>query len=394
MNYGREYPMSCTAAYPAETATAPRHTREERQRDYLPTLDGWRAIAVVGVMISHLSDDLFHQNGLLPNTLLYQAAKAGAFGVDIFFGLSGLLICSRLLQELQRDGAISLGAFYIRRAFRILPAYFSYLSVIVALALLGRVTISRMEWASCFLFFRNYVPESPASWYVGHFWSLSVEEHFYLIWPAVLLSVGVRRARWGAVALAVAITLWRAIDSRLLLGQQVFGVPIYLRTDTRLDSLVWGCWMAIALNNPNWRAQLRSALPVKIWSPLLIVMTLALVVVQQSVGWDAPLVPLVLAGTLLNPGVAGVFLESKLMRWIGRISYSLYLWQQLFLLPISATHLLGVSQEFPLNVVCVFGCAALSYYVVERPMLRIGRSLAARVAQKSMPISLSAWRSS
>src|SRR5207249_6311674 len=98
---------------------------------------------------------------------------------------------------------ISLKRFYIRRFFRILPPYMTYLAGLLILSILGLVTISPSAWWSCLLFFRNYLPdESGGTFYTGHFWSLAVEEHFYLIWPGLLVFAGIPRARRMVVALA------------------------------------------------------------------------------------------------------------------------------------------------------------------------------------------------
>ena len=131
---------------------------------YLPTLDGWRAIAVALVVLCHLAE------GQAP-----WRDASGDLGVSIFFGISGYLICTRLLDEDRSRGRISLRRLYLRRAFRILPPAFAYLTAITLLALLGVFHLSLLEVAAAALFFRNYVP---GNWDSSHFWSLAVEEHF------------------------------------------------------------------------------------------------------------------------------------------------------------------------------------------------------------------------
>src|SRR5258708_25275484 len=158
---------SATLIETAHTSSSP---------DYLPTLNGWRALAIFGVLICHAASVLWGVNGTHPDDRLYGLTRYGALGVDVFFGISGFLICTRLLQEEERTGRISLRNFYIRRAFRILPPYLLYLVVLAAIAGIGLITLHAMDFVSCLLFFRNYVA---GSWYTGHFWSLAVEEHFY-----------------------------------------------------------------------------------------------------------------------------------------------------------------------------------------------------------------------
>jgi peptidoglycan/LPS O-acetylase OafA/YrhL len=106
-----------------------------------------------------------------------------------------------LLDENERTGGISLRSFYTRRVFRIIPPAFAYLATIALLAIVGVIYVSPREWLSSLFFSRNYILIPPnAGWYTGHFWSLAVEEHFYLIWPAALIALGARRAALYAMA--------------------------------------------------------------------------------------------------------------------------------------------------------------------------------------------------
>ncbi|MES1262107.1 MAG: acyltransferase, partial [Acidobacteriota bacterium] len=158
----------------------------------------------------------------------------GRWGVPVFFGLSGLLITKLLLEENDRRGSISLKAFYIRRCFRILPPMLLYLAVVQVAGLLQ----STSEFWSCIFFFRNYLPWQQGSWYSGHLWSLSVEEHFYLFWPTVLVMTGVRRAWIPAVGLSLLSALWRGWN--LFPGNES-------RTDLHLDRLLLGAALAFLL---------------------------------------------------------------------------------------------------------------------------------------------------
>src|SRR5207237_4594263 len=109
----------------------------------LPTLDGWRALAILGVMICHSCDALFHADGPYANVALHALTRHGALGVDVFFGISGFLICTRLIEEHKKNGTINLKRFYVRRAFRILPPYFTYLAVLGVLAAGGLIFVTR-----------------------------------------------------------------------------------------------------------------------------------------------------------------------------------------------------------------------------------------------------------
>jgi peptidoglycan/LPS O-acetylase OafA/YrhL len=331
----------------------------EVSRHYLPTLDGWRAVAIVAVLCCHAG---------WPNASL---APYGAMGVSVFFALSGFLITRRLMEERRID----LAAFYRRRAFRILPPIVVYLALMALLGLgLRLIPMDPGQlWASLF-FYRNYLT-APVSqgWYTGHFWSLAVEEHFYLMWPALLLLVGLRRARWVAPALALAVAVWRVADSHYdWIGQWNPALRgSVARTDYRLDILLFGCALALVWDDARVRAFFQ-----RIGGTALAVSAVVAAVCCQV--WTPPgyltmaavLMALLPAATVAKPGSwAGRFLELPLLAWVGRMSYSLYIWQQLFLPPRAV----AMWQRTPWNLAVLFLCAAASYYVVERPAMALGR---------------------
>ncbi len=357
---------------------------------YVRTLDGWRAVAIGAVLLCHGGDAVFSAGGALPSRLLYSLSRRGALGVDVFFGISGLLICGRLLEEEHQTGTISLRNFYVRRVFRILPAAFAYLAVVGALAAAGIIPVRLGGWLSCVFFFRNYMPSSGSGWYTGHFWSLAVEEHFYLICPGLLLLCGPRRARIVVPLLAIAIAVWRVLDFHSArLSALLPGPSFYERTDVRLDALFWGCWMALTLDAPASRDAFRRWLSPFVWT-LLAAAYVACVAFAPPMAmmWEAILIPLLLAGTILHAGnPAGRILEHAAVRWIGRISYSLYLWQQLFLIPHELNRALGPLQVFPLNLVALMVCAVLSYYALEKPMIAYGRKLLESLDRDSFPLA-------
>jgi peptidoglycan/LPS O-acetylase OafA/YrhL len=352
-------------------------------KGYLPTLDGWRALAILGVMLHHITVSYFYPHGPYPSEGgLYISRLLGDKGVDIFFAISGFLICSRLLQEHHKHGEISLRGFYIRRFFRILPPYIFYLAALAWIASAGFIVIDQYEWVGCLLFIRNYFIDPKAvgtMWYTGHCWSLSVEEHFYLFWPLVLVLCGLRRARPVVVLLALVIALWRGLDEYFHL---IDVSHITRRTDTCLDGLLWGCWAALLLDMPRFKEWATRRLTMPVWLALSAAWLFVICYEPPfNALLEAFLTPWLLVGTVLHPStVAGSFLEWRPMRWLGRLSYSLYLWQQLFLLgSIHAARPfdLGLLQELPFNLMAVFAMAMTSYYLVERPMIALGQRLAA-----------------
>jgi peptidoglycan/LPS O-acetylase OafA/YrhL len=344
---------------------------------YLPTLDGWRAIAITAVLVDHGTIDF------LRDSRWYHFLRLGPNGVSLFFAISGFLICSRLIEEEQLLGRINLKGFYIRRACRILPAAFTYLVVIALLGFAGFIAVSPLEWWSCVLFFRNYLsPEwIQPGWggYTIHYWSLAVEEHFYMLWPGLLTILGRFRARYAAAGLAILVSIWRWWNvSHAWLDRHIPGLLFGSRTDIRLDGLLLGCLAALVLADPSWRNRFERYFTLPAWCGCAGAYVLSQVIPMRHAYsiWESALLAALVAGTVLEPhGIVGRFLESSAMKLIGRLSYSLYLWQQLFLIP-GGKYPLSILQKFPLNLPMVFLAAGLSYKLVERPMIRLGHRLA------------------
>ena len=333
---------------------------------YIPTLDGWRAVAILLVIGDHLLTSV-------AGSPAGRTTLPGQLGVNIFFGLSGFLITSRLLAE----RSISLRRFYIRRVFRILPPALTYLAVLGALGAFGLIPLYPQELLGAACFFRNYMPPNlplGGGFFTWHFWSLAVEEHFYLFWPPLL-----KRVRSAALPVAITIAIagatWRLVE--LLreghrYGHILIGFP--WRTDIRIDALM--CGAAVAVAYPNVRTWLAKRV-VWVLAALLYGIVVARYGVRPTI-WQSALIPILIAGTVARPSdPVGRVLDAAPVRWLGRLSYSLYLWQQLWLPPSWFPHTLGVAQTWPLNIVCVFACATGSYFLLERPSIRLGQRLAA-----------------
>ena len=349
--------------------------------EYIPTLDGWRAIAILSVVGCHLSDGLFAPTGLWPSTELFTLTRYGAFGVDLFFGISGYLITSRLLRARESGVGARLRGFYVRRFFRILPPYLLFVAVLAVLAAGGWVPASGRELLSCVFFLRNYLfPASAGGDYTGHLWSIAVEEHFYLIWPLLLLSVGARRGFWLAGAGAIGVAIWRAFEFRhQWVAGLLPGVGFWPRTDIRLDGLLAGAVLALGMEQVELHARV-SALTQGgrgLVAPLLVLVCLG---AQPPFFhfWVAGLIPLALAATVLHPETKGArWLEMRPLVWVGRISYSLYLWNSFFMLTPETPRALGMRlQEYPWQVPLTFAAAYASYRWVERPLIRWGYRVA------------------
>jgi peptidoglycan/LPS O-acetylase OafA/YrhL len=326
------------------------------------TLDGWRAIAILMVTIFHASESIL---GDRPDILYY--TRFCALGVDVFFALSGILITNLLLDERDRTGQIDLKGFYIRRCFRVLlPCYF-YLALISVCGVIH----SRSEFLSSVFFFRNY---TNGGHYTSHLWSLAVEEHFYLLWPIALV-VAHRYAQQVAMWGAVGFGLWRMVGT--LAVPTLPGIWPIFRTDYRLDSLLWGCVIGVLLHKSN--PLLKRITPLA-WIAILGAYMLCFRQFSLVARMAMPaLLPLLIVATAQHPKwILSRFLESAPMEWIGKISYSLYLWQMLFL--VYSTHSPFWWQLPPTNIVLAFATATICYYCLDAPVRKVGYRLAKRAS--------------
>lgn len=309
--------------------------------------------------------------------------RLGPNGVSLFFAISGFLICSHLIEEEEFFGTIDLKGFYIRRACRILPAAFAYLGTIALLAVLGFIAVTPVEWWSSVCFFRNYLSSDliHKGWggYTIHYWSLAVEEHFYLFWPAAIAWAGRGRARYIAGGLAVGIACWRWLDFQHgWVSRVIPGLLFPSRTDVRLDGLLLGCLAALLVADKRYREWLRARYTPFIWYCFAIAYVLFQVIPRRHLYtiWESALLASLVAGTVINPEMlTGRIFEFRGLKLIGRLSYSLYLWQQLFLVP-GALYPVSLLQKTPYNLAAVFGMAGLSYQFVERPLIKLGHRLA------------------
>src|SRR5688572_5988595 len=349
---------------------------------HLPTLDGWRGVAILMVVLAHAVKPPYCTGDASPEWCRY--ALLGGHGVALFFALSGFLITTRLVDEYEARGVISLRAFYIRRAFRILPAAFAALLTFSLLGALGILPIAPLEIVSSLFFFRNYVPiflsDAGHGFYTGLFWSLAVEEHFYFIWP-LLLALSIRRGWSGRIAMgaAIVVAIWRRLEGHYLWLQHALDLPQYqfnFRTDTRLDALLWGCTLALLLRDARAAALLKRWLTPKVWLLLPTAYAAGIAFELRGVWWHTLLAPPMIVGTVLHAeSWAGRVLEWRPLRWVGRISYSLYLWHPLVMPQLAAAVVWPRIQSLPINVILAFLLAASSYYVVERPLIELGRRL-------------------
>lgn len=346
---------------------------------YYPSLNGLRAISIIIVLLFHLIRYNF-RIGLPP--ALNLPVFEGGFGVNIFFVISGFLITSLLIQEEEQNGRISIKGFYSRRILRIFPAYFFLLFFYWILQLIGLLYIPSSTWATVLTYTRYIDPD--VEWYTGHIWSLSVEENFYLFWPAVFLLGKQTRVNF-AFFLIIFAPLMRAF---------LYFHPIRWMMDTspftRIDAIATGCYCAfykeelINYLKPYWNRLFGFSLLLLFALPWIadqgIHAGLGLVfetlgILHGTIGNF--LVAIIMLYSIFGPrGSWYQVLNSKAFNYIGVLSYSIYLWQQLFVLKRN-----WWVSDFPQNLILIFLAALFSHYIIEKPFLKLKEKFAPKKSQ-------------
>jgi peptidoglycan/LPS O-acetylase OafA/YrhL len=283
--------------------------------------------------------------------------------------ISGFLITSLLLSEQAKRGRVSLKAFYARRSLRIFPAAYAYLSVVAILSLTSIISISGSDFWHAATYTINYLPD-PA-WYVGHLWSLAVEEQFYLLWPLAFVTLGPRRATWAAAGFILLAPVARLSNRLFLIGTPYHDLEMFPMV---ADSLAMGCLLARLrdwLETQDWY--------LKLFRPTFSLLLLALVLVTNRL-MGHTLVS-VFGTSIVNIGLAilihrsvyqshdwvGQALNWKPLAMVGVLSYSLYLWQQLFL----NRHSSAWVNAFPQNLLFAVAASLVSYLLLEKPLLQL-----------------------
>jgi peptidoglycan/LPS O-acetylase OafA/YrhL len=357
------------------------------RRGRIPSLDGLRAVSIGLVLLAHGSATLLASRAGSPEMF----GEYGQLGVSVFFAISGFLITSLLLAEFQERQKISLKGFYTRRVFRIMPAFYGYIAVVGLLTLSGAIATTGSDYLSASLFVWNY-NFSADNWFLGHIWSLSVEEQFYLFWPLMLVLLKPRKAMGLAAGLIVLAPALR-LGTYVLLPQSRGHIPIMLHT--RVDALMFGCLAALLFDKAwfqrllqrlyRWRLPAVAACFLLLVSPYLRHRFEGAYLLTVGYTIEGAAIILVLLWAIQNAHrPVGRLLNLRPVAFIGVMSYSLYLWQQLFLTNQNTTF----TGRFPLNLLFVFLAAGISYYLIERPCLRLRRRFlkpAHRMAVEDVP---------
>ena len=330
---------------------------------HLPALDGLRAVAILIVATSHI----------------VTSVVPGGFGVTLFFFISGFIITRMMFA--QDFGWGSIKGFYVRRFFRLAPALFAFIAISgVTMRLLGHV-IPLQDYLATLFYYANYHSYAISADFLSPFvvtWSLAIEEHFYFGFPLLFLLSG-RRLVACLATIIVAVALWRCA---LVFVWHAPTARTYCGTDARIDSIAWGCLLSCLI-------QARSKVLDVIGSRAGVACGLALLLASFAVRNDAfrETIRYSLQGAGLFPLFCALFwtgtadrrvqavLESRPARFIGNISYSLYLYHFLALCVMMVVAPGSVAVRL-LALPLGLALATASYYGVENPLRRYGSRLA------------------
>jgi len=353
---------------------------ESRRFATIPSLDGLRAVSIALVFAGHVGFELI----------------PGGFGVTVFFVLSGYLITTLMRIEHDRAGAVSLRNFYRRRIYRIWPAFYAVLLVAAVLTLavgLGSGTVDGLPLLGQVTHVFNYFEvfyhgAQGAMWGTGIYWSLAIEEHFYLVLPLLFvvmnrLHLPYRRQAMLLCALAGIVMAWRCL---LVYGFHVSQARTYYSTDTRADSLLLGCALAL-YRNPvidEVRESSRAIGFAAIAGVMAILVSLLYRDFEFREGFrytiQAAALVLIIRYVILAPrSPAGRVLNARLVVWLGQLSYAFYLVHQIVVFEV----LKHVEGKVPVAMVSLVVSVAVAYalqHCVMNPATRLRQVLEARRA--------------
>jgi peptidoglycan/LPS O-acetylase OafA/YrhL len=333
---------------------------------YNPALDGLRAVALALVIADHCRVPGFNP---------------GYFGVDLFFVLSGFLITRLLVDEIDATGQIDLLRFYLRRLLRLAPALLLFLTayLLIAPSLWPQfnLLLHIRDVALTGFYLSDY---SQAFWHnpkvLVHTWSLSVEEHFYLIWPFAVLLLARIEPRWrlaGLFGIYLLATAWRIFEY-----ERMGWDATYYRFDARISGLVCGALLAICIQHKGLISErAANAVGVFAWAALILCLSIGFWGAPWSLVGITILAEMAAFGLLISASSKNSWVSSILsappLVGIGIISYGVYLWH--YPAAVYFRDLLPWYLTVPIVLSFSIAMATASYLAIERPLQRYRRSL-------------------
>jgi len=336
---------------------------------YLPELDGIRAIAILMVVAVHAHIPF---------------APGGFIGVDLFFVLSGYLITSILLKEHNKNGTIDFKRFYWRRGLRLLPALTVLLILFIAFGLLFQLDMQILIRDVTIVFFyaaswSRALYNIPPDW-LGHTWSLSIEEQLYFLWPLILIKLNrfsIKSVLISLSSFAFTVSIYRYV----LLSNNVSTDRIYFGFDTRIDTILFGCILAYLLSCDNSvikfvsRKIILNMTTIASIAFLLFILTCFNGKMMFFYSYGLMLTGVSSAVIILYVLVNSNGLLSSLLRfpflvYTGKISYGLYIWHWPIFNYLHSHTQLQTGTKAVIGIIASYAVSALSYYLVERPLLK------------------------
>ena len=364
-------------------------------RGHLLPLDGVRGLAILMVIGSHAFESNYQTASPFVR-LMGEALRFGVVGVDLFFVLSGFLITGILYDSLRDDGYFR--KFYVRRALRIFPLYYGVLIVCFVLTGPFHLHWGNMGWLLVF-YLQNFRPTVIATFSPGshvalyHFWSLAVEEQFYLVWPAVVFLV---RTKKGLLRTTLIASVGALVLRLVLVAFEASPLAIHVTTICRADSLLLGGALALIYRSGRW-AEVDRLAPWGFCAAIILLLVAIRFVepllqhnprgsLMWSEGWEYTVLAVasasLIAWSLRAGSMCGRLFEMGPMRFLGKYSYGIYVLHVLVLsamnLPLRAA-LLGVTHSkmvavvgagltsLVVSIVAAYG----SYQLYEKPFLKL-----------------------
>ncbi len=341
-------------------------------------LDGWRAISVSLVLLAHC---FLQHPGFITRfpAVGTHIAWFGGLGVRTFFVISGFVIFRLLILEEARYGSVSLKAFYIRRACRILPPFYFYLALVSLLLFFGLINEHWDEIPRAAAFVTDFRLWRPG-WFDAHSWSLSVEEQFYVIFPAIWVLAPKPLKGPVFVGVFLACTAWN-FSACFAASETITS------TTVRGGFVCISCGALMAIHEMRLRA-------IAARIPGFAAVLVALILFSHAAGSESwqeiayeslilpPFIGLLLLFNMERGRWLRAFLLSKPAQAVGITSYGIYLWQQMFTrrrFEFSGAHEI-TSLMYPL----LFLVVPLSYFVIEKPAIRLGKSLSQRARSSTI----------
>jgi len=364
----------------------------------IKSIDGLRAISIVMVLLAHAGPTMPQ---ILRDHFLFDFVANATLGVRIFFVLSGYLITRILIVEEEKTGFIHIGHFFIRRILRIFPIFYLYILVVVLLKLshLPNIIEKTSDVVPALFYLWNYKflwvnISGNANWFLGHFWSLSMEEQFYLFWPftfAIFYSKNSGLRFFQALVAVIVLMPILRVGTYFLMSDNRGQIAWMLHTGG--DSILIGCLGALIEKTDKLKSVFVHYLNNKwligvtliflfVVSPILSVSYGGSYHLPFGISLDNIFILILLFWIMYVPTLFSKFLDHKVMVHIGMLSYSLYVWQQIFLTDIHKYWF----NAFPQNLIIVFLVGFFSYYVIEKPILGLKRKLKPMSPKNSMEI--------